>query len=159
MCSVNRRRARVTSFHHLSPRSASLANLPLRPNGDILATRVDPPDFGTSKRAPMAAVGLVDVSDVARTATAAGVVEPVPTVGVLPSVGTHLFIVRESTSKTFESSPAGKPRLLDQVRAAVRTRHYSPRTEKAYIGWIRRYVVFHGKRHPSEMGEAEKLGS
>jgi hypothetical protein len=50
---------------------------------------------------------------------------------------------------------AGKPRLLDQVREAIRLRHYSPRTEEAYIGWIRRFIVFHGKRHPAEMGEAE----
>ena len=48
-----------------------------------------------------------------------------------------------------------EPRLLDRVRLAIRARHYSPRTEKAYVGWIRRYVVFHGKRHPAEMGPAE----
>ena len=48
-----------------------------------------------------------------------------------------------------------KPRLLDRVRAAVRLRHYSRRTEKAYVAWIRRYVVFHGKRHPADMGAAE----
>jgi integron integrase len=47
------------------------------------------------------------------------------------------------------------PRLLDQVRDALRTRHYSRRTEKAYVGWIRRYVIFNGKRHPREMGETE----
>jgi integron integrase len=47
------------------------------------------------------------------------------------------------------------PRLLDRVRAALRTRHCSLRTEKAYVGWIRRYIVFHGKRHPAEMGAAE----
>ncbi len=47
------------------------------------------------------------------------------------------------------------PRLLDRVRAALRTRHYSRRTEKAYVGWIRRFILFHGKRHPSEMGAAE----
>lgn len=47
------------------------------------------------------------------------------------------------------------PRLLDRVRAAIRTRHYSIRTEEAYVGWIRRFVLFHGKRHPDEMGEAE----
>jgi len=46
-------------------------------------------------------------------------------------------------------------RLLDRVRAAVRTRHYSIRTEEAYAGWIRRFILFHGKRHPDEMGEAE----
>ncbi len=47
------------------------------------------------------------------------------------------------------------PRLLDRVHEAVRIRHYSRRTEKAYTGWIRRFVLFHGKRHPDEMGEAE----
>jgi integron integrase len=46
-------------------------------------------------------------------------------------------------------------KLLDRVRAALRTRHYSLRTEEAYVGWIRRFVVFHGKRHPDEMGEDE----
>jgi integron integrase len=49
----------------------------------------------------------------------------------------------------------GSLKLLDRVRAAIRVRHYSPRTEKAYVGWIRRFVLFHGKRHPSAMGEAE----
>lgn len=48
-----------------------------------------------------------------------------------------------------------QPWLLDQVREALRARHGSPRTEKAYVGWIRRYVHFHGKRHPAEMGAAE----
>ena len=47
-----------------------------------------------------------------------------------------------------------KTRLLDQVREEIRKRHYSRRTEKSYVGWIRRYILFHGKRHPSEMGEA-----
>jgi integron integrase len=51
--------------------------------------------------------------------------------------------------------PAGRPRLLDRVRHAIRTRHYSPRTEKAYIGWIKRFLVFQGMRHPSELGSAE----
>jgi hypothetical protein len=48
-----------------------------------------------------------------------------------------------------------KPRLLDQVRNAIRARHYSYRTEEAYVGWIRRYILFHGKRHPAEMGPPE----
>jgi len=47
------------------------------------------------------------------------------------------------------------PRLLDQVRLALRMRHMSPRTEDATIGWIRRFILFHGKRHPNEMGEPE----
>lgn len=52
----------------------------------------------------------------------------------------------------------GKPRLLDQVRERLRFRHYSIRTEKVYIHWIRRFILFHGKRHPSEMGAQEVEG-
>jgi integron integrase len=48
-----------------------------------------------------------------------------------------------------------KPRLLDQVRAAIRTKGYSIRTEQAYVDWIRRYILFHQKRHPLDMGKAE----
>ena len=47
------------------------------------------------------------------------------------------------------------PRLLDQVRDAIRVRHYSIRTEEAYTQWIKRYIFFHKKKHPREMGEAE----
>ena len=49
----------------------------------------------------------------------------------------------------------GAPRLLDRVREAIRARHYSLRTEEAYVGWIRRYILFHNKRHPLEMAEPE----
>ena len=42
-------------------------------------------------------------------------------------------------------------RLLDRVRSAIRARHYSPKTEKSYISWIKRFVLFHNKRHPSEL--------
>ncbi len=48
-----------------------------------------------------------------------------------------------------------KPKRPDQVRQALRVRHYSYRTEQAYIHWIRRYIFFHHKRHPAEMGERE----
>jgi site-specific recombinase XerD len=48
-----------------------------------------------------------------------------------------------------------EPRLLDRVRAAIRTRHYSIRTEQAYVGWIRRFILFHNKRHPADMGKSE----
>ena len=48
-----------------------------------------------------------------------------------------------------------KPRLLDQVRDALRVRHYSLRTEESYLQWIKRFILFHGKRHPTEMGEQE----
>lgn len=48
-----------------------------------------------------------------------------------------------------------KVKLVTQVRQALRVRHYSPRTEEAYVGWIRRFVRFHGLRHPAELGEED----
>lgn len=48
-----------------------------------------------------------------------------------------------------------QPRLLDQVRERCRVKHYSLRTEQSYIHWIRRYILFHDKRHPRAMGAAE----
>lgn len=48
-----------------------------------------------------------------------------------------------------------EPRLLDRVREQMRLRHYSPRTEKAYVGWVVRFVRFSGTRHPKELGAAE----
>jgi site-specific recombinase XerD len=62
-----------------------------------------------------------------------------------------------STARTPEAA-AAPPRLLDRVRHAIRSRHYSRRTEEAYLFWVRRYVVFHDKRHPSQMGSAEITG-
>jgi integron integrase len=53
------------------------------------------------------------------------------------------------------SSPPQKPKLLEQVRQGIRTRHLSPHTEQAYVGWIKRFIFFHNKRHPAEMAEAE----
>jgi len=46
-------------------------------------------------------------------------------------------------------------KLLDQVRDQIRLRHYSYRTEQTYVYWIRRYILFHQKRHPAEMGSVE----
>lgn len=68
-------------------------------------------------------------------------------VGGWPS---RLPVVRES-----RPPDAPKPRLLDRVRQAIRARHYSRRTEEAYVAWIRRYIFFHGTRHPAEMGTPE----
>ncbi len=48
-----------------------------------------------------------------------------------------------------------KKRLLIQVRDAIRSRHYSLRTEQTYLQWIRRYIYFHNKRHPNDMGKNE----
>jgi integron integrase len=51
--------------------------------------------------------------------------------------------------------PAPPPRLLDRLRAALRARHYSLRTEQSYVHWVKRFIFFHGKRHPDELGEPE----
>ena len=48
-----------------------------------------------------------------------------------------------------------EPRLLDRLRAAIRVRHYSIRTEDTYVHWVRRFILFHGKRHPVELGAPE----
>ena len=58
-----------------------------------------------------------------------------------------------NSGASLEQKPAKK--LLDQVREIIRMKHYSPRTEKTYVGWIRRYILFHNKRHPREMGSRE----
>ena len=52
-------------------------------------------------------------------------------------------------------SEQSKRRLLDQVRHEVRVRHMARSTEKAYVDWIRRFILFHRKRHPRDMGKAE----
>jgi len=56
------------------------------------------------------------------------------------------------------SSTQGKPqpgRLMDEVRRCLRVKHYSLRTEQAYVGWIRRFILASGKRHPKDMGGPE----
>jgi integron integrase len=53
---------------------------------------------------------------------------------------------------------ASAPRLLDQLRDKIRLLHYSIRTEEAYVDWVRRFVVFHGMRHPSELDGADVEG-
>jgi integron integrase len=52
-------------------------------------------------------------------------------------------------------SEPGKVKLLDRVREVIRLKHYSLRTEHTYVDWIKRFIVFHGKRHPETMGAAE----
>jgi integron integrase len=75
-----------------------------------------------------------------------------PGLALYPAEGahSHALMVREA------GPPApSQARLLDRVRDAIRARHYSRRTEKAYAHWIKRYIFFHGKRHPADMGAAE----
>jgi len=64
-------------------------------------------------------------------------------------------LVNRMSSPSQIVSAAQPPRLLDQLRDRLRLRHYSLRTEQAYIHWVKRYILFHGKRHPAEMGKAE----
>ena len=63
-----------------------------------------------------------------------------------------IYPVGAETANTSTHTP---PKLLDQVRGILRAKHYSYRTEQAYVHWIRRFVLFHGKRHPRDMGTVE----
>ena len=60
-----------------------------------------------------------------------------------------------TSEEPLATEPPRQPRLLDRVRAAIRVRNYSSATEKAYVGWIKRFIFFFDKRHPDEMGELE----
>jgi len=73
-------------------------------------------------------------------------------------------VYRLNRDRVFANQPAptasapsstAKPKLLDQVRQAIRMRHYSPKTEESYVHWIKRFIFFHNKRHPAEMAEPE----
>jgi integron integrase len=70
---------------------------------------------------------------------------------VLPVCPSRAFWTLAETGIPSEN----KPRFLDRVRQCLRTEHYSRRTEEAYVGWIRRFILYHGKRHPAQLGEAE----
>lgn len=59
------------------------------------------------------------------------------------------------TSEAARSPAARPPRLLDRLRHAIRLRHYSIRTETSYVDWARRFIHFHGKRHPAQLGASE----
>ena len=66
-----------------------------------------------------------------------------------------LFFDRAAPVASAVPGAAPAPKLLDRMRDHLRTRHYSIRTETAYVDWARRFILFHGKRHPLEMGAAE----
>ena len=72
--------------------------------------------------------------------------------------GARMVLAQRSISPASFATAASEhsePRLLDRVATALRARHYSRRTEKAYVGWTRRYILFHRKRHPAQMGAPE----
>jgi integrase len=73
---------------------------------------------------------------------------------------TKMLATVPSSFPLWEAGQGGRtsatpPRLLDRVRADLRSRHYSPRTEKTYVAWIRRFILFHSKRHPENMSGAD----
>ena len=61
----------------------------------------------------------------------------------------------EKADKPSKPARDKQPKLLDQVRAVARLKHYSIRTEQSYVQWIKRFILFHRKRHPAEMAEPE----
>jgi integron integrase len=77
-----------------------------------------------------------------------------PSVRSFPNQGLKM-ISRSAVPACAPPASAPRPKLLDQVRQAIRTRHYSPRTEETYVHWIKRFIFFHNKRHPAEMAEPE----
>ena len=72
---------------------------------------------------------------------------------LLAHIRTGFAIRLRQPNRCYERMAA--PKLLDMVRDACRARQFSDRTAEAYVGWIRRYVVYHGKRHPVELGGAD----
>jgi hypothetical protein len=58
---------------------------------------------------------------------------------------------------SIKPQPAQPPKLLDRLRHVLRAKHYSYRIEQAYVAWVRRFILFHGKRHPQEMRRHETM--
>ena len=73
-----------------------------------------------------------------------------------PTRGSILWSVQRRSGYSSTGLPSTTtPEVLDRLRAAIRARHYSLPTEEAYVGCVRRFILFHNKRHPAEMGESE----
>jgi hypothetical protein len=84
--------------------------------------------------------------------------------GILPTDEPGLYCKEPSDSgyrnsnETSSGNPAKNerpPKLLDQLKEALRALHYSPRTESTYCQWVKRFIFFHNVRHPAEMAEPE----
>ncbi len=88
---------------------------------------------------------------------------PEHTIQQLPADGIGVFGPPQNNQSTRQTrkvitawpNHARAPKLLDKVRLSIRARHYSERTEESYVHWIERFILFHNKRHPAEMGEPE----
>jgi integron integrase len=73
----------------------------------------------------------------------------------MQAAATQLPSTDRGQRRTSDALPTAKPKLLDQLSDALRSRHYSPRTQQTYIHWVKRYIFFHSVRHPAEMAEQE----
>jgi len=67
----------------------------------------------------------------------------------------RIYLILKELTLWGQHNSAAKPKLLEQVRIACRRLHYSPKTEKSYVFWIRQFILFNQKRHPNEMGQKE----
>jgi Phage integrase, N-terminal SAM-like domain len=69
----------------------------------------------------------------------------------------RIFMKIQNVTPSQPQGPASLPgkKLLDQMRDALRTQHYSYRTENTYVEWAKRFILFHNKRHPRDMGVVE----
>ncbi len=91
-------------------------------------------------------------------------IQPLPPSGIVPATPSRppgVFSKSDAKVSPLVLAPAGalslsrQPNLLDRLRDALRTRHYSPRTEQSYRHWVKRFIFFHHVRHPAEMAEPE----
>jgi len=74
---------------------------------------------------------------------------------IKPDISIHQQTQKCNNQWEQEMNKQPKKKLLDRVRDAIRVKHYSIRTEDAYVSWIKRYILFHDKRHPREMGVSD----
>jgi integron integrase len=97
---------------------------------------------------------ITTTRDANMTGTAAPIAcRPVPVSWNCARAEDFKLTVRETPDQ-----PEDSPRLLDLVSRTIRARHYSRRTEDSYRRWIKRFIIFNGKKHPYEMGEREVTG-
>ena len=80
---------------------------------------------------------------------------PVVIQNVNGTVALKIGVIQMATDKWYSKPVASPPRLLDQVRDAIRRKHYSLRTEQSYVFWIKRFIFFNDKRHPKDLGQID----
>jgi site-specific recombinase XerD len=73
----------------------------------------------------------------------------------MPQSSQSRFDAQKSTAPSVRPGQPNEPRFLVQVAHACRVKHLAYRTEQSYVAWVKRFILFHGKRHPQEMGPTE----